>query len=62
MVMNEPNKNVPMPKEYEEMMRHYLPTNTPKAVIVDAWKHAATPTEVIAHLKRISTLFGGRDD
>ena len=58
--MNEPNKNVPMPKEYEEMMRHYLPTNTPKAVIVDAWKHAATPAEVIANLDRISKLFAAK--
>ena len=35
------NQDVPMPIEYEEMMRHYLPANTPKAVIVDAWKHNA---------------------
>ena len=48
------NQDVPMPIEYEEMMRHYLPANTPKAVIVDAWKHNATPSEVLAHCKRVS--------
>ena len=47
------NQDVPMPPEYEEMMRHYLPADTPKAVIVDAWKHNATPLEVIRHLERI---------
>ena len=47
------NQDVPMPPEYEEMMRHYLPTDTPKAVIVDAWKHNATPTEVMRHFGRI---------
>ena len=49
------NKDVPMPIGYEEMMRHYLPANTTKALIVDAWKHNATPAEVLAHLERIST-------
>ena len=48
------NQDVPMPIGYEEMMRHYLPANTTKALIVDAWKHNATPAEVLAHLERIS--------
>lgn len=46
------NQDTPMPAEYERMMRHYLP-NAPKALIVDAWKHNATPAEVMAHLDRI---------
>lgn len=49
------NQNVPMPPEYEEMMRHYLP-DVPKALIVDAWKHNATPSEVKAHLERVSMI------
>lgn len=40
------NQDVPMPKDYEEMMRHYVP-NSPKALIVEAWKHNATPLEVM---------------
>jgi hypothetical protein len=47
------NQDVPMPTEYEEMMRQYLPADTPKTFIVDAWKHNATPTEVMRHLERI---------
>ena len=49
------NQDVPMPAEYEEMMRHYLPAETPKAAIVDAWKHNATPTEVMRHFERIES-------
>ena len=48
------NQYAPMPKDYEEMMSHYLP-DVPKALIVDAWKHNATPLEVIRHLDRTST-------
>ena len=47
------NQDVPMPQEYAEMMRHYLP-DVPKALIVDAWKHNATPLEVMRHCERIS--------
>lgn len=47
------NQDVPMPKDYEDMMRHYLP-DAPKALIVDAWKHNATPLEVMRHCERVS--------
>ena len=46
------NANTPMPPDYEEMMRHYLP-DAPKALIVEAWKHNATPIEVTRHIDRI---------
>ena len=46
------NANTPMPPDYEEMMRHYLP-DVSKALIVDAWKHNATPLEVMRHIDRI---------
>ena len=48
------NTNTPMPQDYEEMMRHYLP-DAPKALIVEAWKHNATPLEVLRHFDRIET-------
>ena len=48
------NQDTPMPTEYAEMMRHYLP-NAPKALIKDAWKHNATPLEVMRHFDRIET-------
>jgi hypothetical protein len=46
------NQDVPMPAQYAEMMRHYLPDAT-AALIKDAWKHNATPAEVMAHIERI---------
>lgn len=46
-----PNADVPMPDEYAEMMRHYIP-GIPLAAIRDAWKHNATPLEVMRHLER----------
>ncbi len=46
------NQDVPMPAEYEEDMRHYLP-DAPRALIVDAWKHNATPLEVMRHLDKL---------
>ena len=45
------NQYIPMPKEYAEMMRHYLP-DVPKALILDAWKHHATPLEVLRNIER----------
>ena len=51
------NQNVPMPAEYAEMMRHYIP-DAPDALIKDAWKHNATPLEVIRHLERIERAHG----
>ena len=51
------NQDVPMPQEYEEMMRHYLP-DAPKALIVDAWKHNATPLEVMRHFERVEAANG----
>lgn len=47
------NQDVPMPKDYEDMMRHYL-LDVPKALIVDAWKHNATPLEVMRDMERTS--------
>jgi hypothetical protein len=44
------NQDVPMPQEYLEMMRHYLP-NVPKALIVDAWKHNATALELMLYVE-----------
>jgi hypothetical protein len=41
-----PNKGIPMPDEYVEMMRHYIP-NLPIPAIRDAWLHNATPLEVM---------------
>ena len=35
------------------MMRHYLP-DVPKALILDAWKHHATPLEVLRDIERIN--------
>lgn len=46
------NQDVPMPQEYEEMMRHYIPDAT-AALIKDAWKHNATPLEVMRHIERM---------
>ena len=46
------NQDVPMPDEYAEMMRHYLPDVT-KALILDAWKHNATPLEVMRFINRV---------
>ena len=46
------NVNTPMPPDYEDMMRHYLP-DVSKALIVDAWEHNATPLEVMRHIDRI---------
>ena len=43
------NHDAPMPADYAEMMRHYLP-DAPKALIVEAWKHNATPLEVMRHI------------
>lgn len=48
-----PHEGIPMTKEYEEMMQRCLP-NAPRALIIDAWKHNATPIEVMRHLDRIS--------
>lgn len=42
------NQDTPMPKDYEENMRHYLP-GVPKALIVDAGKHNATALEVMRY-------------
>lgn len=38
--------------EYAEMMRHYIP-NATNALIKDAWKHNATPLEVMRHFERV---------
>ena len=46
------NQDEPMPKEYAEMMRHYIPDAT-DALIKDAWKHNATPLEVMRHIERM---------
>lgn len=46
------NQDVPMPAEYAEMMRHYIPSIT-TATIKDAWAHNATPLEVMRHFERI---------
>ena len=43
-----PHADMKMPKEYEEMMRAYLP-KVPMALIKDAWKHNATPSEAMAY-------------
>ena len=51
------NQDVPMPPEYEEMMRHYMP-DLPMALIVDAWKHNATPSELKAYLERFADHHG----
>lgn len=40
------------PKDYIEMMRYYIP-GMPIQAIRDAWKHKATPLEVMRHLERI---------
>ena len=45
-----PNAGTRTPHEYIEMMRHYLPPEIPLALITDAWKHNATPMEVIRYL------------
>lgn len=47
-----PNAGIPCPKDYIEMMRHYLP-RVPLAFIKLAWRHAATVTEVQRHLERV---------
>ena len=54
------NANTPMPQDYEEMMRHYLP-DAPKALIVEAWKHNATPLEVLRHFDRIEAKLKKRN-
>lgn len=46
------NADVPMPAEYAETMRHYIP-NASDALIKDAWAHNATPLEVMRHFERI---------
>ena len=46
-----PNRGIPVPQDYIDDMRHYLPS-LPLAAIKDAWLHNATPAEVIAHLER----------
>ena len=46
------NQDIPMPAEYAEMMRHYIP-NATNALIKDAWKHNATPLEVMRHFERV---------
>ena len=48
-----PNKGIPIPQDYIENMRHYLP-DLPLVAIKDAWLHNATPAEVMAHFERIS--------
>jgi hypothetical protein len=44
---------LPVPQEYIDDMRHYLPA-LPIQSIRDAWKHNATPLEVMRHLDRIA--------
>ena len=46
-----PHKGVPVPQDYIDDMRHYMP-NLPLPAIKDAWLHNATPAEVMAHLER----------
>ena len=46
------NQDIPMPAEYAEMMRHYI-QNATNALIKDAWKHNATPLEVMRHLDKL---------
>jgi hypothetical protein len=46
-----PNRGIPVPRDYIDGLRHYLP-NLPLAAIKDAWLHNATPAEVMAHLER----------
>lgn len=45
------NHGIPMPKDYAETMRHYIP-NIPLAAIRDAWLHNATPLEVLRHMTK----------
>lgn len=47
-----PNAASPIPDDYVEMMRHYIP-KMPMAAIRDAWKNNATPLEVMRHFERI---------
>ena len=47
-----PNKGIPVPQDYIDDMRHYLP-DLPLPAIKDAWLHNATPAEVMAHMERI---------
>lgn len=47
-----PHKGVPVPQDYIDDMRHYMP-NLPLPAIKDAWLHNATPFEVMAHLDRL---------
>lgn len=51
------NQDVPMPTEYAEMMRHYIP-DANDALIKDAWKHNATPLEVMRHFERVEAAHG----
>ncbi len=55
------NADVPMPDEYAEMMRHYIPDAT-DALIKDAWRHNATPLEVMRHFERVEGKIGGEHD
>jgi len=52
MIHKPPNRSMPMPQEYVDDMRHYIP-GLPMAAIKDAWLHNATPSEVMAHLDRL---------
>jgi len=51
-MMNQlPNKGIPVPADYVEMMRHYIP-KLPMPAIKMAWLHNATPKEVIESMVR----------
>lgn len=44
--MTPPHAHTPTPAEYADMMRHYIP-RLPLPAIREAWKHHATPSEVM---------------
>ena len=46
-----PHKDIQVPQDYIDDMRHYMP-GLPQAAIKDAWLHNATPAEVMASLER----------
>ena len=56
--MKYPNEDIPMPNEYADMLRYYIP-NLPMAAIKDAWRCNATAREVILHYERIENSAHG---
>ena len=51
MTTKPPHKGIPVPPEYIEMMRHYIP-KLPMPAIRQAWLHNATPLEVMRTMDR----------